>query len=81
MLLIGVFSFVYNSYKMKDHKYVVKKMKKQLLGLLREDGYDCRKEEDMVVVNYRQMRFKILFSGSIFGYPYARVLTINKDTE
>lgn len=47
--------------KMKDHKYVIKKMKKQHLGLLREDGYDCRVEDDMVVVNFRQMRFKIIF--------------------
>ena len=80
MLLVGVFSFVYYSYKMKmkDIKYVVKKMKKSLLELLREDGYDCKVEEDMVVVNYRQMRFNILFSGSIFGYPYARVMIINK---
>ena len=80
MLLVGVFSFVYYSYKMKmkDIKYVVKKMKKSLLELLRVDGYDCKVEEDMVVVNYRQMRFNILFSGSIFGYPYARVMIINK---
>ena len=80
MLLVGVFSFVYYSYKMKmkDIKYVVKKMKKSLLELLREDGYDCKVEEHMVVVNYRQMRFNILFSGSIFGYPYARVMIINK---
>ena len=80
MLLVGVFSFVYYSYKMKmkDIKYVVKKMKKSLLELLREDGYDCKVEDDMVVVNYRQMRFNILFSGSIFGYPYARVMIINK---
>lgn len=82
MLLVGVFSFVYYSYKMKmeDIKYVVKKMKKSLLELLREDGYDCKVEDDMVVVNYRQMRFKILFSGSFFGCPYVRVMVINAYT-
>ena len=50
MLLVGVFSFVYYSYKMKmeDIKYVVKKMKKSLLELLREDGYDCKVEDDSV---------------------------------
>lgn len=79
-LLFAAFGYAFNYYFIKRNRSSdgFKKMKKQLLDLLREDGYDCRKEEDMVVVNYRQMRFNILFSGSIFGYPYARVMIINK---
>ena len=79
-LLFAVFGYAYNYYSIKRNSSSdgFKKMKKQLLDLLREDGYDCRMEDDIVVVNYRQMRFKILFSGSIFGYPYSRVMIINE---
>ena len=78
-LLFAAFSFANKYYSIKRNISTdgFRKMKQQLLELLREDGYDCKKEENMVVVNYRQKPFRITFSESGFGNRYATVTVIN----
>ena len=53
------------------------KMKQRLLELLRKDGFKSEMDEGVIIVNYRQERFRIHFSDSEFGSAYARVTVVD----
>ena len=55
-----------------------RKMKQQLIKLLREDWYTCKMVEDDVLIHYQDEVFRVRFSISHLGKRYARVTVIDE---
>lgn len=79
LLLVGVYSLWQSLYEKNKNvrKDNYNGMKERLLTLLNKDGYKSEMDEGVIIVNYRQERFRIHFSDSEFGSAYARVTVVD----
>ena len=75
---VGVYSLWQTHYEKRknDRKDNFGGMKERLLKLLNKDGYKSEMDEGVIMVNYRQERFRIHFSESDLGRAYARVTVV-----
>lgn len=66
---VGVYSLWQSLYEKNKNvrKDNYNGMKERLLTLLNKDGYKSEMDEGVIIVNYRQERFRIHFSDSDFG--------------
>lgn len=76
---VGVYSLWQSLYEKNENvrKDNYNGMKERLLTLLNKDGYKSEMDEGVIIVNYRQERFRIHFSDSDFGSAYARVTVVD----
>lgn len=76
---VGVYSLWQSLYEKNKNvrKDNYNGMKERLLTLLNKNGYKSEMDEGVIIVNYRQERFRIHFSDSDFGSAYARVTVVD----